>query len=243
MLRHESPSLFGAPSSNSGWLSVLLCSGLMASPTWAYAQDETAQEDRSQAYGGSLFDAEALGVSAGFHRWLGRAGTHYADCVGATLLVAVDDPWMGNHFTFGGVFATAVGEYGDADSESLMAAAASTTEYIDEGRSYGGSAALPPLPYSYSTLAARAGYRLHTDRFISAGAYIDLGYGLVGTADDSQIHGFAAAGSNLIIKVFPSLIWTLGLQYRHDIPAGERLTGFEEMSTVAVYNSIEVVKF
>jgi len=216
---------------------------MVITPTVTHAHDVPREETRSPAYGGSIFDAEARGVSAGFHRWLGRAGTHYADCVGATLLVAVDDPWLGNHFYFGGVFATAVGEYGDSDAENLFAAAASTTKYIDEGRSYGGSTALPPLPYSYSTLAARAGYRLRTDRFVSAEAYIDLGYGLVGTVDDAQIHGFTSAGGNIIIKIFPSLIWTLGLQYRQDIPGGERLTGFEAMSTLAIYNAMEVVKF
>jgi hypothetical protein len=174
---------------------------------------------------------------------LGKVGTHYADCVGANLLVAVNDPWRGNHFYFGAVFATAVGEYGDPNSADLFAAAASTTDYIDQGRSVGGTTALPPLPYSYSTIAGRAGYRLRTDSWASAEAYVDLGYGLVGTTDDAQMNGFTAAGANVVIKVFPSLSWTLGMQYRVDIPGGERLAGFEELSSLAIYNSMELVKF
>ena len=207
------------------------------------AEAASPEKERSPAYGGSLFAAESLGVSAGFHRWLGRVGTHYGDCVGAVLLVAMDEPWLGNHFYFGAAFATAVGQYGDPDAANIFAAVASSTEYLDEGRSFGGTTALPPLDFSYSTLAARAGYRLRTKRFISGGAYVDLGYGLVGTVDDAQMNGFVAIGANVIIKFFPTLIMTLGLQYRQDIPVGNRITGFEDMSALAIYNSFELVKF
>ena len=44
-------------------------------------------------------------------------------------------------------------------------------------------------------------------------------------------------------SVFPSLSWTLGMQYRVDIPGGDRLAGFEELSALAIYNSMELVKF
>ena len=229
--------------SNRCLLTALLTGIFALTPSASHAQDAPPKEAPSPAYGGSIFKAEALGVSAGFHRWLGKVGTHYADCVGANLLVAVNDPWRGNHFYFGAVFATAVGEYGDPNSADLFAAAASTTDYIDQGRSVGGTTALPPLPYSYSTIACRAGYRLRTDSWASAEAYVDLGYGLVGTTDDAQMHGFTAAGANVVIKVFPSLSWTLGMQYRVDIPGGERLAGFEELSSLAIYNSMELVKF
>ena len=233
VLRPAKPILFVA----------LMMGSIALTPGTTLAQDTPAKETASEAYGGSIFKSEALGVSAGFHRWLGKVGTHYADCVGANLLVAVNDPWRGNHFYFGAIFATAVGEYGDPNSADLFAAAASTTDYIDQGRSVGGTTALPPLPYSYSTIAGRAGYRLRTDSWASAEAYVDLGYGLVGTTDDAQMHGFTAAGANVVIKVFPSLSWTLGMQYRVDIPGGDRLAGFEELSSLAIYNSMELVKF
>ena len=55
--------------------------------------------------------------------------------------------------------------------------------------------------------------------------------------------GYATLGGNVIIKLFPTLIMTLGLQARRDLPMGERIAGFEEMSSLAVYNSFEVVKF
>jgi hypothetical protein len=224
-------------------LTALIIGTIAMTPTAAHAEETPAKEPLAEAYGGSIFKSEARGVSAGFHRWLGRVGTHYADCVGATLLVAVDDPWRDNHFYFGAVFATAVGEYGDPNSADLFAAAASTTDYIDQGRSVGGTTALPPLPYSYSTIAGRAGYRLRTKSWASAEAYVDLGYGLVGTSDAAQMHGFTAAGANVVVKVFPSLSWTLGMQYRVDIPGGDRLAGFEELSALAIYNSMELVKF
>ena len=224
-------------------IGVLAAVLFTSSPVAAQPPAETPSEEEASAYGGSVFKAEWRGVSAGFHRWLGRVGTHYVDCVGATMLVALDDPWLGNQIFVGPVFATAVGQYGDPDAATLFAAAASTTDYVDEGRSVGGTTALPPLPFSYSTLAARAGYRLKTDIFLSGGAYLELGYGLVGTTDEAQMSGYATLGGNVIIKLFPTLIMTLGLQARRDLPMGERIAGFEEMSSLAVYNSFEVVKF
>ena len=225
---------------------------LAALPTRAAAQDTSpapvqteaaTNETRAPGYGGSIFDNESMGVSAGFHRWLGRIGTHYGDCVGAVLQVAVDHPWAGNHFLFAAAFATTVGQYGDPDAENIFAAAATTTEYMDENRTVGATAALPPLGFSYSTLAARATYRLRTKSFASAETYIDLGYGLLGLPQDAQSNGFATIGANLIIKFFPTLIMTLGLQYRQDIKTQGRITGFEDMSALAIYNSFELVKF
>jgi hypothetical protein len=215
-------------------------------PAPAAAPDSPAQEKAdagSNPYGGAIFSPEVIGVSAGFHRWLGKAGVQHIDMIGANMAVAVDDPWLKNHFYFGAVFSTAVGEYGDPDAATLYAAALSTTEYIDEDRSVGGTTALPPLSFSYSTIAARATYRLRTEWWVSGEAYTDLGYGLLGTEDAAQMNGYLALGVNAILKIFPSLIMTLGLQYRQDIPFGERIEGFENMSALAVFNSFELVKF
>ena len=74
-------------------LTALIIGTIAMTPTAALADDTPAKEPLAEAYGGSIFKSEARGVSAGFHRWLGRVGTHYADCVGATLLVAVLTSW------------------------------------------------------------------------------------------------------------------------------------------------------
>ena len=77
----------------------------------------------------------------------------------------------------------------------------------------------------------------------SAGAYWDIGYGLIGTLDDAQAHLFSSVGANLIIKFFPSLIMTVGLQYKQDVAFESRLAGFDNMSALAIYNSFELLKF
>ena len=223
--------------------SVLMFLLILSFQAVAQSSDDMTDASSSSVYGGSIFDRESMGVSAGFHRWLGRVGTHYVDSIGAVMLVGVDDPWANNQLFFGAAFATAVGQYGDPDAKNIFAAAASTTDYIDQGRSYGGTAALPPLDYSYSTLAARAAYRLRTNSFISAGTYADLGFGLLGTQDDAQANGFVAIGANVVVKIFPTVIMTVGIQYRQDIPVNDRIAGFEDMSALAIYNSFELVKF
>jgi hypothetical protein len=182
-------------------------------------------------------------VSAGFHRWLGPLGTEWGDCVGAVLHVVVEDPWANNHLLFGAIFNTAVGRYGNSDDEHIFAAAASVARDTSSDRIVGPTAALPPLPFSYSALAARTGYRLRTDSFASAEAYVDLGYGLLGLANDAQANPFAAVGASLVIKIFPTLLMTLGLQYRQDLGLTERIDGYEDLSGVAIYNSFELVKF
>ena len=192
---------------------------------------------------GSIFMNEFKGVSAGFHRWLGKIGTHYGDCVGAILQVAVKDPWAHNHVFLGAVLATAVGQYGDPTAKHIFDAAASTSEYAKSNRNYGGTVALPPLEFSYSSLAARADYRLRTESVFSASSYVDVGYGLLGTQDDAQIHGFITFGASLVVKLFPSLIITIGLQHKQDIASNNRIEGFEDMSALAIYNSFELVKF
>ena len=159
------------------------------------------------------------------------------------MQVAMDDPWMNNHFLFGAAFATAVGQYGDPNAKNIFDAARSTVEDLDSNRTVGLTAALPPLGFSYSTLAARASYRLRTSIFVSGETYVDIGYGLLGTENDAQVNGFAAIGVSLIIKFFPTVIMTLGMQYRQDIKTKGRIAGFEDMSALAIYNSFELVKF
>ena len=199
---------------------------------------------KSPIYGKSFINHDSKGISAGFHRWLGKAGTHYIDCIGAVLLHALDDPWAHNQFFVGAVFSTAVGQYGDPNSASIFSAASSAaSEYTNSHRNYGGTAALPPLDYSYSSIATRVNYRFINDSIFSLGFYSDLGYGLIGTRESSQINFFTAFGSNLIFKIIPSFIVTLGLQYRVANSSKNPIKGFEEMSSLAIYNSFELIKF
>jgi len=219
----------------------------ISAPAAAHAEASKPEEadvaPRSPRYGGTIFDSESTGVSVGFHRWLGDLGPEYGDCIGAILMVVVDDPWAGNHLLFGAVFNTAVGRYGNGDDPHIFAAAATVARETSSERTVGPTAALPPLSYSFSYLAARGAYRLRTDSFITAEASVDLGYGLLGLANDAQANLFAAIGANLVVKIFPTLIMTLGLQYRQDLGLTERIAGFKNLSGLAIFNSFELVKF
>ncbi len=212
-------------------------------PPSAQSVGETNEAQRSPKYGGTIFDSEATGISVGFNRWLGDLGTQYGDCIGAIMMVAVEDPWADNHLLFGAVFNTAVGQYGNGDDANIFAAAATVASSTSSDRTVGPTAALPPLPFSYSSLSARAAYRLRTESVFSAEVTFELGYGLLGLPEDAQANPFAALGANVVVKIFPTLIMTLGLQYRQDLGLTQRIEGYGNLSTLAIFNSFELVKF